>query len=123
MAGTMSQIREDMKVMGSDGQHVGTVDKVEGNNIKLTKNDPNAQGQHHFISMDLVDSVDQNGIRLNVSSQDAMSQWQTGGNTMSQGAGAGNPMGGSSSKGNLGSMGGTEANTDTMRDDSSKGYK
>ena len=39
-----SQIREHMEVVGSDGEHVGTVDKVEGDRIKLTKDDPQAQG-------------------------------------------------------------------------------
>ena len=39
-----SKIKEHMEVLGSDGQHVGTVDHLEGQNkIKLTKNDPSAQ--------------------------------------------------------------------------------
>jgi len=28
-----------MEVIGADGVHVGTVDKVEGNRVKLTKKD------------------------------------------------------------------------------------
>ena len=32
-----SQIREHMEVIGADGVHVGAVDKVEGDRIKLTK--------------------------------------------------------------------------------------
>ena len=51
-----SEIREQMKVIGSDGQPVGTVDKVEGNRIKLSKNDPAAQGQHRYIPLDSVSS-------------------------------------------------------------------
>ena len=35
----LSQIREHMEVIGADGVHVGTVDKVEGDRIKLTKAD------------------------------------------------------------------------------------
>jgi len=31
-----SQIQEHMEIKGSDGQHVGTVDRVEGDRIKLT---------------------------------------------------------------------------------------
>ena len=34
-----SQIHEHMEIKGSDGQHVGTVDRVEGDRIKLTKSD------------------------------------------------------------------------------------
>lgn len=31
-----SQLREHMEVIGSDGQHVGTVDKAEDNRPKLS---------------------------------------------------------------------------------------
>ena len=34
------QIKEHMDVVGSDGQHVGTVDKLEGQQIKLTRKIP-----------------------------------------------------------------------------------
>ncbi len=33
----MSNIREHMEVIGADGVHIGTVDKVEGKRIKLTQ--------------------------------------------------------------------------------------
>ena len=35
----MAEIKEHMEVIGADGVHIGTVDKVEGNRIKLTKKD------------------------------------------------------------------------------------
>src|ERR1700693_5553407 len=35
----MTEIKEHMEVIGADGVHVGTVDKLEGNRIKLTKKD------------------------------------------------------------------------------------
>ena len=71
-----SDIREHMEVLGSDGEHVGTVDHMEGDSqIKLTKNDPAAGGKHHFIALDWVDHVDDH-IHLNKSSKDAMQQWQ-----------------------------------------------
>lgn len=38
-------IREHMEVIGADGVHVGTVDKVEGGRIKLTKKD-SGEGSH-----------------------------------------------------------------------------
>src|SRR5215218_453919 len=48
------QIREHMEVVGSDGGHVGTVDKVEGDRIKLTKkDDPDGTGaHHHYLSLE-----------------------------------------------------------------------
>jgi hypothetical protein len=68
-------IREHMEVVGSDGNHVGTVDELEaGNTIKLTKNDPAAQGQHHWIPLDWVASVDDR-IHLHRSSQEAVVTW------------------------------------------------
>jgi hypothetical protein len=72
-----SQIKEHMEVIGSDGQHVGTVDYVEGaDKIKLTKTDPKAGGQHHIISLSWVAKVDQR-VHLNKSSKDAFAQWQS----------------------------------------------
>ncbi|WP_295192915.1 DUF2171 domain-containing protein [uncultured Brevundimonas sp.] len=69
-----SEIREHAEVIGADGMHVGTVDRVEGNRIKLTKKDsgPQHDGHHHFIPLDLVESVDDNRVRLLRSSADAL---------------------------------------------------
>jgi hypothetical protein len=39
------QIKEHMEVLGADGVHVGTVDKVEGQRIKLTRRD-SGEGAH-----------------------------------------------------------------------------
>jgi len=72
-----SDIREKMKVIGSDQQPVGTVDKVEGERIKLTRSDPQAGGQHHYIPADWVDSVEGDQVRLRQKAQDARLQWQS----------------------------------------------
>lgn len=69
-----SQISEHMEVVGSDGQHVGTVDKLA---IKLTKNDPTAQGQHHVLSIDLVAAVEGGKLVLSVPASEAMQQEKT----------------------------------------------
>ena len=47
-------IQEHMDVMGSDGGHIGTVDHLDGNRIKLTKSDPAAGGEHHYLDLDMV---------------------------------------------------------------------
>ncbi len=73
----ISEVREDMKVVGSDRQPVGTVDHVEGERIKLTGNDPQANGQHHYIPSDWVDRVEGNEVKLSKSANDARSNWQT----------------------------------------------
>jgi short-subunit dehydrogenase len=70
-----ASIREHMEVVGSDGQHIGTVDEVEGNRIKLTKTDSSAGGRHHFISMNLVESIGDK-IRLNKTAAEIRRYWQ-----------------------------------------------
>jgi hypothetical protein len=71
-------IREHMEVVGSDGGHVGVVDHVEGETLKLTRDDRDAGGQHHWIPMDWVSSVDDT-VHLSKNRDDAMRQWQTEG--------------------------------------------
>jgi hypothetical protein len=69
-------IKEHMEVLGSDGQHVGTVDHLEGSDkIKLTKTDPKAGGEHHFIPVSWVARVDAH-VHLNKPAKDVQSQWQ-----------------------------------------------
>jgi hypothetical protein len=68
MSAHASQIREHMDVVGNDGGHVGTVDKLEGDRIKLTKqDDPDGSGQHHhFLPVSAIESVNDNQVRLNM---------------------------------------------------------
>lgn len=65
------RISEHMEVTGSDGEHVGTVDHVDGDRIKLTKTD-SSDHQHHFIAFDLVDRVEDNRVYLKVPKGQAM---------------------------------------------------
>lgn len=63
----MTRIREHMEVIGADGVHVGTVDKVEGDRIKLTKADSGEghhKGHHHYIDRGLVAGVEGDKVRL-----------------------------------------------------------
>jgi hypothetical protein len=63
----MTEIREHMEVIGADGVHIGTVDKLEGNRIKLTKKDSGEgshKGHHHFIDTSLVAEVEGDKVRL-----------------------------------------------------------
>ncbi len=62
-----NDIKEHMEVIGADGVHVGTVDRVEGGKIKLTKADSGEgkhKGHHHFIDLGLVAEVEGNKVRL-----------------------------------------------------------
>ena len=53
-----SSIRPHMEVRSADGSHLGTVDGVEGERIKLTRND-SPDGQHHYVSLESVERVDE----------------------------------------------------------------
>jgi hypothetical protein len=68
-------IREHMEVIGADGVHLGTVDRIEGDRIKLTKADSGAgshEGHHHFISRGLVADVEGNQVRLSANADVAV---------------------------------------------------
>jgi hypothetical protein len=53
-----SSIQKHMEVRAADGSHVGTVDGVEGDRIKLTRTD-SPDGEHHYIEMGSVERVDE----------------------------------------------------------------
>ncbi len=77
--GDASQIREHMEVVGSDGTHVGTVDRVEGGRIKLTKSDsgkPGHEGHHHYLSAELVSGVSGDKVTLSVKASEAIGREQ-----------------------------------------------
>lgn len=78
----LSQIKEHMQVIGADGVHVGTVDHVEGDRIKLTKKDSGADveegqgshaGHHHYISKGLIAGVEGDTVRLSANADVAVS--------------------------------------------------
>ncbi len=71
-----ANITEHMEVLGSDGQHIGTVDHLDGaDKIKLTKSDA-TDGKHHFIPVDLVDHVDTH-VHLTKAAKDVKAAWKS----------------------------------------------
>ena len=71
----LSQIKEHAEVIGADGVHVGTVDGIEGDRIKLTKKDSGQgshDGHHHYISGGLVASVEADTVRLSANADVAV---------------------------------------------------
>lgn len=71
-----SRIREHMEVIGADGAHVGTVDRVEGDRIKLTKADSGMgshKGHHHYVPASLVAEVEGDKVRLSANADVAVS--------------------------------------------------
>ena len=77
----LSQIKEHMEVIGADGVHVGTVDHIDGDRIKLTKKDSSADvegadgehaGHHHYVSVGLVADIEGNQVRLSATGANAV---------------------------------------------------
>lgn len=62
----LSQVAEHMEVIGADGVHLGTVDRVEGERIKLIKADSGLThtDHHHYLPGGLVAGVEDDRVRL-----------------------------------------------------------
>ncbi|VXC86401.1 DUF2171 domain-containing protein [Sphingomonas sp. 8AM] len=76
-----SQIKEHAEVIGADGVHVGIVDHVDGDRIKLTKNDSpsteDGQGaKHHYLPLGLVADVEGDTVRLSATAQNAQDMFE-----------------------------------------------
>jgi hypothetical protein len=68
----LSQVREHMEVVGADEVRVGTVDKVEGDRIKLVKADSGSHaGHHHYVPGGLVAAVEGDRVRLSANGANA----------------------------------------------------
>jgi len=81
MMADTSNIREHMKVVGADGVHLGTVDHVDGDRIKLTRDDspqgPDGEGaKHHYIPAGLVAAVEGDTVRLSATAQNAQDMFE-----------------------------------------------
>jgi hypothetical protein len=74
--GLLGQIREHMEVVGSDDDHVGTVDRVAGDRIILTKSDPDSGGAHHSLSCSDIDRVEGDRVILDCSADEAHRRWR-----------------------------------------------
>ena len=64
---TDTRIKRQMEVIGADGVHIGTVDRVENGRIRLTKVDSGEgrhKGHHHFIDLGLVADIEGQKVRL-----------------------------------------------------------
>jgi hypothetical protein len=70
-----SRITEHMEVIGADGVHVGTVDRLEGERIKLTKKDSGEgshEGHHHYIPIALIADIEGQVVRLSANADVAV---------------------------------------------------
>lgn len=73
MSDMRDQITEHMEVVGSCGMHVGTVDHLEGQRIKLTRgDDPDGGGHHHYLPLSMVARVEGGRVVLTMNHEEAL---------------------------------------------------
>lgn len=69
-----SEITEHMEIVGADGVHVGKVDGVKGDRIKMTRKDEEHgqdQQHHHYVQLSAVASVDGGKVWLSAEAANA----------------------------------------------------
>ena len=72
----LSKVAEHMEVVGSDGKHVGTVDRVRSDTIVLTRSDPDSGGVHHGIPASWIEQVEDR-VMLNIPALQAQAEWRS----------------------------------------------
>lgn len=71
-----SKILEHMEVIGSDGGHVGKVDRVIGGDIELAKFDFGSGFKHHLIPLTWTAEILDNKVSLNLTKEAAKAAWR-----------------------------------------------
>ena len=69
-----SDIRDDMEIVGADGVHLGIVDHMDGDRIKMKRKDTEhgvKMDHHHYIRMGNVASVDGGKVWLSADAANA----------------------------------------------------
>ncbi|KTR83777.1 hypothetical protein NS277_07370 [Novosphingobium barchaimii] len=68
----LAAVAPHMDIIGADGTHLGTVDRVEGDRIKMTRADSGSHADHHhYLSGGLVAAVEGNTVRLSATAASA----------------------------------------------------
>ncbi|MEQ7874644.1 DUF2171 domain-containing protein [Sphingomonas sp. ASV193] len=67
----VKSIKEHMTVVGNDGAHVGTIDKVRGDQLILTKSD-SSDGHHHRVPCSMIDRVENDQVWLDQPAETAL---------------------------------------------------
>ena len=71
----LQRVQEHQEVVGSDGEHIGTVDKVRGDRILLTKSDADSHGHHHSIPSAWINAVEDK-VTINKTADQAKQHWR-----------------------------------------------
>lgn len=93
----LQSIREHAEVVDESGQHIGTVDKVRGEKVIMTRNDPEAHGRHRSFTCTLLDRVEDGKVYLSGSKESIRSRLteeREDDHSQSQGSSGGGILGG-----------------------------
>lgn len=71
----LQRVTEHQEVIGSDGEHIGTVDHVRGDRILLTKSDQAAHGRHHSIPSSWITAVEDK-VTVSKTADQAKQHWR-----------------------------------------------
>jgi hypothetical protein len=69
------RVTKGMEVIGADGVHIGTVDRVTGDRLRLAKSDSGEgthKGHHHYIALGLVADIEGQKVRLSAGAANAL---------------------------------------------------
>lgn len=67
-------IKEHMEVVGADGVHIGKVDHMDGDRLKLTRKDTEHgkdSDHHHYVPLANIASVDEGKVWLSADAANA----------------------------------------------------
>jgi hypothetical protein len=67
-----NQIKPHTQVVGADNQVIGKVDNIQGDQLKLTRDE---KGQHHLIPLDWVSNVDDK-VHVSKNADEVKKAWQ-----------------------------------------------
>jgi hypothetical protein len=68
-----NQIKPHVPVVANDNRIVGKVDHVQGNSLKLTRDE---KGKHHLIPLDWIEKIDDK-VHVNKPLEEVVRGWQT----------------------------------------------
>ena len=74
-----SEIKEHMEIVGADGVHVGKVDHVQRERIKMTRKDKEhgqKEEHHHYVPLSAVASCDGGKVWLSADAANARQLFQ-----------------------------------------------
>jgi|GEM_PF-854113 len=115
----MVHARGEGSMMGAPGVHVGTVDRVEGDFIKLTRN--GGAGEHHYVPISWVDHIDDRAVYLNRTAEEFHENAMTSPGADDAAADAGRMSANGAPGGALGSVGASSTGDNSLGDVSTMG--